>query len=82
MALKPRVHLPGGVYPVMLRRNGGQDISPTDEIGSSAVGDAIYPFAGRPRAETPGCHRPVVPMAGRWDAGCGAGLEWLQAYRH
>ena len=26
MARKPRVHVPGGIYHVMLRGNGGQDI--------------------------------------------------------
>lgn len=31
MARKPRVHLPGGVYHVMLRGNGGQDIFFTDD---------------------------------------------------
>ncbi len=31
MARKPRVHLPGGVYHVMLRGNGGQDVFFLDE---------------------------------------------------
>ena len=31
MARKPRIHLPGGVYHVMLRGNGGQAISSGDE---------------------------------------------------
>ncbi len=26
MARKPRIHVPGGLYHVMLRGNGGQDI--------------------------------------------------------
>jgi len=26
MARKPRIHIPGGLYHVMLRGNGGQDI--------------------------------------------------------
>jgi REP element-mobilizing transposase RayT len=32
MARKPRIHIPGGLYHVMLRGNGGQDIffSPED----------------------------------------------------
>jgi len=31
MARKPRIHIPGGVYHVMLRGNGGQDIVFCDE---------------------------------------------------
>jgi len=31
MARKPRIHVPGGVYHVILRGNGGQDIFLTDE---------------------------------------------------
>ena len=31
MARKPRIHLPGGVYHVMLRGNGGQDIFSDDD---------------------------------------------------
>lgn len=31
MARKPRIHIPGGVYHVMLRGNGGQDIFLSDE---------------------------------------------------
>jgi len=31
MARKPRIHLPGGVYHVMLRGNGGQEIFPGDK---------------------------------------------------
>jgi len=31
MARKPRIHLPGGFYHVMLRGNAGQDIFLTDE---------------------------------------------------
>ncbi len=31
MARKPRVHIPGGLYHVMLRGNGGQDIFFLDE---------------------------------------------------
>jgi putative transposase len=31
MARKPRLHVPGGLYHVMLRGNGGQDIFSDDE---------------------------------------------------
>jgi len=31
MARKPRIHIPGGVYHVMLRGNGGQQIFFADE---------------------------------------------------
>ena len=31
MARKPRIHIPGGIYHVMLRGNGGQSIFFTDD---------------------------------------------------
>jgi putative transposase len=31
MARKPRLHVPGGLYHVRLRGNGGQDIFSNDE---------------------------------------------------
>ncbi len=31
MARKPRIHLPGGIYHVMLRGNGGQEIFLSDD---------------------------------------------------
>ena len=34
MARKPRIHVPGGVYHVMLRGNGGQAIFPNAEDGA------------------------------------------------
>ena len=37
MARKPRLHIPGGLYHVMLRGNGGQDIFIDDEDRLSPV---------------------------------------------
>ncbi len=41
MARKPRIHLPGGVYHVLLRGNGGQKIinGYTDENGDLLIAD-------------------------------------------
>lgn len=34
MDRKPRIHVPGGVYHVMLRGNGGQPVTVADALGN------------------------------------------------
>ena len=53
MARKPRIHLPGGVYHVMLRGNGGQAIFCCDEDRehlAALLDDGITRFGHRVHA--------------------------------